>query len=395
MLAACRVCARPEPALLHASPLEHTLTSESKLRRGGLRIHVCANCAHVMSDAGGLDDPAGYYGAEYDSLLDSPESDDLYDLDTQGQPIYRSQIQLDNLVRLANLPAKGRVLDFGCGKGAFLARFGRQYPGWELAGCDVSERYRAFVEPITGPGRFDVTSLAEAEAPTGPFDLVTLFFVAEHLVDPVATLTRVASWLAPSGVLYLTVPNVMTNTIDAFLADHLSHFSAPSLTALVHRAGLRPLVLSEHHQLGQLTLMAAADPTVTRHPAARLGGDLVAAYVAAIRDGVARWAACSARVERFLTERPAGHGELAIYGAGVFGSYLALSAAATRSPIACFLDQGPFKVGTTHMGRPVVHPRDIPSGVTDVLVGLNPGRARDILAQAGLLDRPRLRCFFP
>lgn len=395
MLAACRVCARPEPELLHASPLEQTLTSESKLRRGRLRIHLCANCAHVMSDAGGVDDVAGYYGAEYDSLLDSPESDDLYDLDAQGQPIYRSQVQLENLARLANLPPKGRVLDFGCGKGAFLARFGRQYPGWALAGCDVSERHRTFVEPLTGPGRFAVTSLARAQAPPGPFDLITLFFVAEHLVDPVATLARVASWLAPSGVLHLAVPNVMTNTIDAFLADHLSHFSAPSLTALVHRAGLRPLVLSEHHQLGQITLMAAADPAVTRHPAERLGGDLVSAYVAAIRAGVARWAECGARVSTFLGERPAGHGDLAVYGAGVFGSYLALSAGPARESIACFLDQGPFKVGTTHMGRPVVHPREIPGSVSDVLVGLNPGRARDILAQAGLLDRPRLRLFFP
>ena len=395
MLAACRVCARPEPELLHASPLEQTLTSESKLRRGRLRIHLCANCAHVMSDAGGLDDVAGYYGAEYDSLLDSPESDDLYDLDAQGQPIYRSQVQLDNLVRLANLPAKGRALDFGCGKGAFLARFGRQYPGWELAGCDVSERYRSFVEPITGPGRFAVTSLDRAEAPAGPFELITTFFVAEHLVEPAATLARVASWLAPSGVLYLTVPNVMVNTIDAFLADHLSHFSALSLAALVHRVGLRPLVLSEHHQLGQITLMAAADPAVTRRPATTLGGDLVAAYAEAIRAGVARWAECGARVEAFLHQRPAGHGALAVYGAGVFGSYLALSTGAARESITCFLDQGPFKVGTTHLGRPVVHPREIPAAVSDVLVGLNPGRARDILAQTGLLDRPRLRFFFP
>jgi hypothetical protein len=34
MLTACRACARPGPELLHASPLEQTLTSESKLRPG-------------------------------------------------------------------------------------------------------------------------------------------------------------------------------------------------------------------------------------------------------------------------------------------------------------------------------------------------------------------------
>ena len=395
MLAACRVCARPEPELLHASPLEQTLTSESKLRRGRLRIHLCVNCAHVMSDAGGLEDVAAYYGGEYDSLLDSPESDDLYDLDADGRPIYRSQVQLENLTRLANLPAKGRLLDFGCGKGGFLTRFGRQHPGWELHGCDVSERYRPFVEPVTGPGRFAVTSLGRAEAAGGPFDLITMFFVAEHLVDPVATLSRVAAWLAPAGLLYLTVPNVIVNTIDAFLADHLSHFSAPSLTALVHRAGLRPLVLSEHHQLGQLTLLAAPDPVVTARPVARVGGDLVVGYVDAIRAGVARWAECGTRVAHFLTARPSRHGALAVYGAGVFGSYLALAAGPAGDEIVCFLDQGPFKVGKTHLGRPVVHPRDIPADVSDLLVGLNPGRARDILAQAGLLGRAALRLFFP
>src|SRR6185436_20972094 len=205
MLVVCRACARPKPELLHASSLDETLTSESKLRRGRLKIYLCSGCAHVMSDEGGLADVADYYDREYDSLLECADADDLYDLDADGQPIYRSQIQLENLGRLANLPSTGRLLDFGCGKGAFLARFQREHPGWQLYGCDVSERYRAFVEPLTGPGAFRVT-------PAGPFDLITMFFVAEHLIDPAETLTQLAALLAPTGYLYLTVPNVVTNT---------------------------------------------------------------------------------------------------------------------------------------------------------------------------------------
>jgi hypothetical protein len=38
MLTACRAGARPGPELLHASPLEQTLTSESKLRHLGRPI---------------------------------------------------------------------------------------------------------------------------------------------------------------------------------------------------------------------------------------------------------------------------------------------------------------------------------------------------------------------
>ena len=394
MLAACRACARPGPELLHASPLDQTLTSESKLRSGRLKIHLCPACAHVMSDQGGLDDVSAYYGQQYDSLLESTEADDLYDLGPDQQPIYRSQIQLENLGRLANLPSKGRILDFGCGKGAFLVRFQHQYPGWQLFGCDVSERYRAFVEPLTGPGGFRVTPLERPATPAGPFDLITMFFVAEHLIDPAETLGRVASLLAPTGLLYLTVPNVVTNTIDAFLVDHLSHFSAPSLTTLLQRCGLRPVLVSEHHQLGQITLMAVPAPGFAGRPARR-GGDTAAAYATTIRTEVTRWVECGARLGAFLRGRTDARGALAVYGAGVFGSYLALQVGAARSAITCFLDQNPFKVGKTHMGRPIVHPRQIPAAVTDVLVGLNPGRAHDILARAGLLERPGLRFFLP
>jgi len=395
MLAACRACARPGPELLHASPLDQTLTSESKLLPGRLKIHLCPACAHVMSDQGGLDDVGAYYGQHYDSLLESIEADDLYDLGPDQQPIYRSQIQLDNLSRLANLPAKGRLLDFGCGKGAFLARFQHQHPGWELSGSDVSERYRAFVEPLTGPGRFRVTALDRAEPPAGPYDLITMFFVAEHLTDPAATLARLAALLAPGGLLYLTVPNVIVNTIDAFLADHLSHFSTPSLTVLLHRCGLRPVVVSEHHQFGQITLLAEREPAFAERPLDRLGGDVVLAYADLIRTGVARWVDCGARLGAFLGARPAGHGALAVYGAGVFGSFLTLQAGAERDAVTCYLDQNPFKAGQSHLGRPVVHPRQLPPDVTDILVGLNPGRAQAILAQAGLGERSGLRFFFP
>ena len=245
------------------------------------------------------------------------------------------------------------------------ARFQRQHPGWELFGCDVSERYRAFVEPLTGPGGFRVTPLEPTgSTPAGPFDLVTMFFVAEHLIDPAATLGRVASLLAPTGFLYLTVPNVVTNTIDAFLADHLSHFSAPSLGhAAWQRCGLRPIVVSEHHQLGQITLMAVPEPGFAGRPARR-GSDRPPPSMLPPSGRRSRAGSSAARgLVRSCGARPDTRGALAIYGAGVFGSYLALQVGAGRSaPLTCFLDQNPFKVGKTHRAGRSLHPRQTPAG---------------------------------
>jgi len=395
VLAECRACGAARPSLAHASPLARTLTSECKLRAGRLRIYLCANCAHVMSDEGGFDDVRSYYEREYDSLLDVPEADDLYDLDAAGQPVYRAQIQLDNLARLLNVPGHGRLLDFGCGKGGFLGRFRERHPAWELAGFDVSERYRRPVEAVAGANRFRVGRPDDVPDLGGPFDIVTMFFVVEHLEHPCRTLARVAAHLAEGGLLYLTVPNVLTNSIDAFLADHLSHFSTASLTVLLHRCGLRPVVVSEHHQLGQITLAATPEPAFAATSAPRVDNDLVRAYTAKVRTAIDHWVDAGRRLHDFLATRPRDHGALAVYGAGVFGSYLAIHAGRELDAIACFLDQNPFKVGKRHLGKPIIHPSKLPGDVTDVLVGLNPTRAPDILRQAGLLARPGLRLFLP
>lgn len=391
----CLACSSPDLELAHQSPADHSLTSESKLRRGRLRIYLCSNCAHLMSEGGGLNDVETYYEQEYDSLLDLRESDDLYDFDSQGKPIYRSQIQLENLNRLTNLGTTGRILDFGCGKGHFLARFKSCYKNWECWGFDVSERYRAFVEPVVGPGHFQVGRM-DGELPLkGPFDLITLFFVGEHLANPLATLKNVASLLAPGGFLYLTVPNILVNSIDAFLSDHLSHFSNLSLTVLLYRCGLRPIMLSEHHQLGQITLMAVPETAFVQNGIPRVQNDLVQATAHKIRESINRWINCTERLGEFLSSRKPEKGTLAVYGAGVFGSYLAIHAGKEFESISCFLDQNPFKIGKVHLGKQIVPPGNLPSHVKDILVGLNPGRARDILAQTGLLAQGDLRFFFP
>jgi len=394
MLTSCRVCSSTNLELIHQSTLDHTLTSESKLRPGKLNIVLCPNCSHLMSDEGGLTDVARYYGQEYDSLLDNEESDDLYDLDSNQQPIYRSQIQLENMLRLVRLPSKGRILDFGCGKGGFLTRFKRQNPDWALHGFDVSERYRTFLEPITGAGNFYAGSLGEA--PKGKdFDLITMFFVAEHLIEPPLILKEIVARLTPTGLLYLTVPNVITNSIDAFLADHLSHFSTLSLTSLLHRCGLRPIVVSEHHQLGQITMVSTPDPELLKSKSANFKNDTVDAYSDKIRGSVRYWVDCISRLNEFLATRQGNGGTLAVYGAGVFGSYLAVNSGKALQSIRCFFDQNPFKVGKEHLGKPILSPKELPHEVSDVLVGLNPGRAKEIMQQAGLLDNPKLRFFFP
>ena len=109
----------------------------------------------------------------------------------------------------------------------------------------------------------------------------------------------------------------------------------------------------------------------------------------------ARWIERGTRPGALLRE-PDPHRALAICGAGVFGIYLAPRVGTGRSAITCFpFEQYPFNVDKTHTARTIGHPRQVPPAVIDVLLHLNLGRARQILAEAGLPERRGPRFFLP
>jgi SAM-dependent methyltransferase len=124
----------------------------------------------------------------------------------------------------ARLPGRGRVLDIGCGYGFFLEAMRRR--GWDGEGVELSTPAAAQARQRTG---LPIHACAFQEAPlSGTFDAVTLFYVIEHVPDPVATLGDVARLLAPGGLLYLRYPNTSPLLVLPPLARRLRLMQAPS-----------------------------------------------------------------------------------------------------------------------------------------------------------------------
>jgi SAM-dependent methyltransferase len=68
--------------------------------------------------------------------------------------------------------------------------------------------------------------------------------VLEHLRDPVAALRRIAAWLKPDGLLYLSVPDMRPNAKPSFERFHFAHvhgFTPETLRASAAAAGLVPV----------------------------------------------------------------------------------------------------------------------------------------------------------
>lgn len=98
-----------------------------------------------------------------------------------------------------------RVLDLGCGSGAFL-NLARQ-EGLETFGLDLNEQA---VRGCQERGHQVVHATAETFAASHPdqqFPLVTAFEVMEHVPDPARFFQDAARLVAPGGWLAIAVPN--------------------------------------------------------------------------------------------------------------------------------------------------------------------------------------------
>lgn len=137
--------------------------------------------------------------------------------------------------------AGARLVDIGCGSGAFVRRaiaMGFQAEGLEFDENAVAAACQAGL-PVRS-GALPVTGLA-----AGSYEVVTLSQVIEHLHDPTAGLTEIHRLLAPGGWLWLATPNMDAPGHREYGADwrglepprHLVLFSPEGLAAALARAG--------------------------------------------------------------------------------------------------------------------------------------------------------------
>lgn len=150
-----------------------------------------------------------------------------------------------------NLPAnRRRILDVGSGPGYFLLA-GKER-GWDVQGVEPSTRAAEHACNLGVPvlsGFFG----EEIASQLGPFDVVHMSEVLEHIPNPHALIDTVSSSLDPGGLLYVMVPNDY-NPFQQILREpcgfepwwlapphHINYFNRESLASLLEAHGFEVL----------------------------------------------------------------------------------------------------------------------------------------------------------
>ena len=147
--------------------------------------------------------------------------------------------QKEKLIRKA-VGESGKLLDYGCGTGAFL-EICRQ-KGWTVSGFEPDPDARKLaIERVKKPIINDVNDIHIE----GPFDVITLWHVLEHVADLAETIKRFNESMQIGGSLVIAVPNPKSADARQFrqhwaaydVPRHLYHFAPNVLAKLVEQAG--------------------------------------------------------------------------------------------------------------------------------------------------------------
>jgi len=199
-----------------------------------------------------------FYRDDYDEAYGEAEAS------SDRHPVFASVARRLGLYR----QPPGRLLDIGCGDGAFLSLC--LSAGWTCYGLELSKKAAARA------ARRGLTVLPsdwlERKGEREPFDVITLVNVLETVTNPASLLRQVSGALAPSGLVVIRATNgafhlpmrtparwVGSRYDQAF---HLFLYSPHALRSLLKGVGLHTIAI--HNSVPSRGPLAPAHPWMSR-----------------------------------------------------------------------------------------------------------------------------------
>ena len=199
-------------------------------------IMRCADCGHMQLERFPGD-------SELDAAYAEAASDDYVDEEAGQRESARRVLE-----RIERFAQPGPLLDLGCWVGFLMAEAGAR--GWSPVGIEPSTFASGYARERLG---LDVRTedLFTAELSEGHFSAVVMGDVLEHLTRAGEALERVATLLAPEGVLVLLLPDAGSRVARilgrrwwSVIPTHIHYFTRRSARTMLDRHGFDTLAVA-------------------------------------------------------------------------------------------------------------------------------------------------------
>ena len=220
--------------LLCGSRRQRPIFSES-----GIDILRCCECHHVFSSFAANPHYDGFWGEEV-------ADDDHFYWNKARTRMHQEFFRKFLIWR------SGRLLDMGCGLG-FILKGVAPYANWEAYGCEIAPAASRFARETLGLPNVICGRLEDVDLPQSSFDIITMWDVFEHILQPDPLLRRCQALLREGGVCFINTPNVRIQILRALVMkllrgmqpgfaymqarDHLHYYSKSSIRRLLERNG--------------------------------------------------------------------------------------------------------------------------------------------------------------
>ncbi|HEY2848235.1 MAG TPA: class I SAM-dependent methyltransferase [Gemmatimonadaceae bacterium] len=359
----CLVCGSSSKSAIYT---QHFVGLSDAVLLDGYDVVVCNDCGLGYADELPPQEAFNNYYRDL-SKYESPGHDgalSAYDLIRFPETV--------GLIAGAIADRNVRVLEIGCSTGGLLQAL--QAGGYKkIVGLDPSPvctriaRERCGAETITG-------SLSDLRPEHGPFEVIILGSVLEHLRDMEATMRTLTSLLAPGGHLYLEVPDASRFAehtqapFQEFSLEHINYFSPRSLDNLLGANGFTPVFAHQgtpETRPGvfafEIKAMYRMTGATSRPVRDTVTGPALTAYVEKCRSMERGLAPVLDKLA--ATKRP-----ILVWGVGTHTQHLLKSSPLRDANIVAFVDSNPNYQGRTLHGSPVLAPAALSSRPEPILI---------------------------
>jgi hypothetical protein len=361
---ACPICEAPNATEflrrgavpVHQNLLFDTAEAARAIARGTLAMHVCGACGFAFNAA--FDPTLLDYGTAYENSQDCSAAFNSYLDGLVQQLVERHGVR------------NGRVVEVGCGKGAFLTKL-LTHPANRSSAVGFDPTYLGPDEVLGGRLRFKRVFYGPETAV--PADVVVCRHVIEHVPDPLGLLRTVRAEAGQWGktkVFFETpcVDWILRHRVPwDFFYEHCSLFTRHSLGLALTRAGFR--VTDVRHVFGGQYLWAEAETGVGQWPAADGDTPRMAREFAAVE---------RSRLTYWLTLLNSGR--TLVWGAGAKGVTFCNLADPRAERVLAVVDVNPAKQGKylAGTGHPILSPEAALGLRPDAVLVLNPNYVAEV-----------------